>query len=74
MPTETTSRISIQLNGEPAEVPAGERVSELLERLGREPRAVAVEHNGDILPRDRYGDTHLAADDRLEIVQFVQGG
>jgi len=74
MSTETTSRISIHLNGELAEVAAGERISELLERLGREPRAVAVEHNGDVLPRDRYADTRLAAGDRVEIVQFVQGG
>ncbi len=66
--------IGIELNGEAAEVAAGESVADLLERLGRDPRVVAVEHNGAILPRDRYAATILAAGDQLEIVQFVQGG
>ncbi|HEV7516205.1 MAG TPA: sulfur carrier protein ThiS, partial [Thermoanaerobaculia bacterium] len=38
------------------------------------PRTVAVELNGDILPRDEYGARPLRAGDRLEVVHFVQGG
>jgi thiamine biosynthesis protein ThiS len=49
-------------------------VADLVAELGRHPRTVAVEHNGDILPRDRYATTPLAPGDRLEIVHFVQGG
>ncbi len=64
----------IELNGDPAEVAAGETVAGLLERLGRDPRAVAVEHNGTILKRDRYAAQVLEPGDRLEVVQFVQGG
>lgn len=66
--------IEIRLNGDQTEVPAGQTVAGLLDELGRDPRAVAVERNGRILPRDRYGSANLEADDRLEIVQFVQGG
>ena len=66
--------IAIELNGERTEVPAGESVAGLLQRLERDPRTVAVEHNGSILKRDRYAETALSAGDRLEIVQFVQGG
>ncbi len=66
--------ISIQLNGERAEVAAGETVAGLLERLGRDPRTVAIEHNGAILKRQRYPATVLESGDRLEIVAFVQGG
>jgi sulfur carrier protein len=64
----------ILLNGEAREVAAGATVLDLLAELGRHPRTVAVERNGDILPRERYGATALAQGDRLEIVGFVQGG
>ena len=66
--------IPIELNGEAADVAPGETVAGLLARLGRDPRTVAVEHNGAILKRERYGATVLEAGDRLEIVAFVQGG
>lgn len=64
----------ILLNGEPREVPEGATVLDLLAELGRHPRTVAVEHEGEILPRDRYGATVLQEGDRLEVVGFVQGG
>lgn len=74
--TESSSAdtFQIQLNGEPSELVQGATVLDLLERLDRHPRTVAVEYNGDILPRPRYGDTRLEPGDRLEIVHFVQGG
>jgi thiamine biosynthesis protein ThiS len=64
----------IQLNGEPREVAAGATVASLLDDLGRHPRTVAVEHNGDVLPLQRYAETALVAGDRVEVVGFVQGG
>ena len=67
-------QVSIQLNGEPRRVAAGSTVAALLEDLGRHPRTVAVEHNGDILPRQRYDATPLEEGDRVEVVGFVQGG
>lgn len=66
--------IEIVVNGTERQVAAGASVGDLLVDLGRHPRTVAVEHNGEILPRARYDDTALAAGDRLEIVHFVQGG
>lgn len=66
--------ISILLNGECREVGCGTTVAALLTELGRHPRSVAVEHNGAILPRQRYASTELAAGDRVEVVGFVQGG
>lgn len=73
--TETAAEtLTIRLNGEPTEVASGSTVLDLLERLDRHPRTVAVERNGDIVPRQRYGETVLAEGDRLEVVHFVQGG
>ena len=42
--------------------------------LGRDVRTVAVEYNGDIVPRTSYADRRIAAGDTLEVVHFVQGG
>ncbi len=64
----------VTVNGESRLLPAGTSVEALVRGLGRDPRTVAVEYNGEILARDRYGSTRLAAGDRLEIVHFVQGG
>jgi thiamine biosynthesis protein ThiS len=66
--------LAIVLNGEPRDVAAGATVLDLLSDLGRHPRSVAVELNGDILPRGEYGARPLRAGDRLEVVHFVQGG
>ncbi|HEX4956013.1 MAG TPA: sulfur carrier protein ThiS [Thermoanaerobaculia bacterium] len=66
--------IEIVVNGEGRSVPAGASVLDLVTAAGRDPRTVAVEHNGEILPRDRYAATLLATGDRLEVVHFVQGG
>lgn len=66
--------VRLTVNGEPREVPPSTTVADLLDRLGRHPRTVAIEHNGEILSRDRYAATVLGAGDRLEIVGFVQGG
>ena len=69
-----SERISIVVNGEPLEVAAGASVADILASIGRDPRTVAVEVNGDILPRARYAERPLAAGDRVEVVHFVQGG
>jgi len=66
--------VRVIVNGEPREVPPTETVADLLDRLGRHPRTVAVEYNGAILPRHAYAATPLRPGDRLEIVGFVQGG
>lgn len=66
--------IEIQVNGEGRSLPAGTRLLDLLGSLGRDPRTVAVEWNGEILPRARFGEIELRTGDRLEIVHFVQGG
>jgi len=35
---------------------------------------IAVEHNGEIVPRSGWSETSLNGGDRLEVVQFVGGG
>lgn len=65
---------TIRLNGAERELPAGTTVAALVGQLAPEARMVAVERNGEIVPRRRWAETRLADGDRIEIVRFVQGG
>jgi len=49
-------------------------VSELLQRMALAGKKIAVERNGEIVPRGAHGSTLLAHGDRLEIVAAVGGG
>lgn len=52
----------------------GKTVAALLEARGLDPRHVAVERNGDIMPKRLYESVVLEPGDMLEIVSFVGGG
>lgn len=49
-------------------------VYSLLMALGHDPSRVAIEKNGQIVPRTRFADEPLCSDDVIEIVRFVGGG
>jgi sulfur carrier protein len=66
--------VTIQLNGDPYELPDGQTVADLLARLEIDPRRVAVERNFLVLKRDRYATTTVESGDQIEIVNFVGGG
>ncbi|HXY01792.1 MAG TPA: sulfur carrier protein ThiS [Candidatus Limnocylindrales bacterium] len=66
--------ITIQVNGERKKAAAGTTVAGLLAQLGLNAGRVAVEHNLQILPKNRWEETAIAEGDRFEIVQFVGGG
>ena len=67
-------RIQVRLNGETREIEPGLTLERLLERLEMPARRVAVEHNRQVVPRERYGTTQVRAGDRIEIVTLVGGG
>lgn len=66
--------IQLSINGEPKRFPEALDVARLLEQLDLAGRKVAVERNGEIVPRSRYAATALADGDALEIVVAVGGG
>lgn len=66
--------INITVNGEFRAMLPDSTVLSLLEALGLNPRAVAVELNGEILGRDDFAGTKLSGGDRVELVRFVGGG
>ncbi len=72
--TTATDTIQVQLNGESRRVAAGRTVAGLLDDLGLHPRLVVVEHNREILDRERYDEVVVREGDTLELVHFVGGG
>jgi sulfur carrier protein len=66
--------ISVSVNGEPREVGADATVAALLAAMQLTGKRVAVERNGEIVPKSLHGVTLLAAGDKLEIVVAVGGG
>lgn len=66
--------MQVTINGETRVARQGDSVESLLQSLGLVPQKVAVERNGEIVPRSRYAETALRDGDRLEVVQFVGGG
>jgi sulfur carrier protein len=66
--------MDIRLNGDTLALPAPCTLAELLATQGLAGRRVAVEVNGEIIPRGRHADHPLAAGDVVEIVHALGGG
>lgn len=66
--------MQITLNGVPRALSASLTVTGLLEQLGYAGKRVAVERNGEIVPKSRHADTSLQDGDQVEIVVAVGGG
>lgn len=63
----------VKINGEEKNA-VGKTVSEYLSESGYDLKRVAVELNGDILPKAQYESVLLQNGDYMEIVSFVGGG
>jgi thiamine biosynthesis protein ThiS len=66
--------ITINLNGEPREVPEGVTLAELLKWLGLPADRIAVERNLEIIYKADWERTLVNPGDHLEVVHFVGGG
>ena len=66
--------IEVNVNGAVQRIEPDIDIAALLERLELAGKRVAVERNGEIVPRSRFAQTALANGDRLEIVVAVGGG
>ncbi len=63
----------VKINGELLTV-EGKTLAEYLKTTEYEPQRIAVERNGEIVPKSKYDDTLLKDGDTVEIVSFVGGG
>jgi len=66
--------LNLIINGEPRQFPQELTVSALIEYLGYSGKRIAIERNGEIVPKSQHASTALAAGDQLEIVVAVGGG
>jgi sulfur carrier protein len=63
----------VRINGKDLDV-GGKSVAEYLNFAGYDLMRVAVELNGDIVPKAQYNDTIFNDGDSVEVVSFVGGG
>ena len=66
--------IQLQINGKKVELEKPTPLLDYLRKLGVDPRAVAVEHNGEIVERPHFEGLVLDGGDQVEIVRMVGGG
>jgi sulfur carrier protein len=66
--------ISLIINGQPRSFPAPLNVAGLIEKLALQGKRIALERNGEIVPRGQFGLLELNDGDALEIVVAVGGG
>ncbi|MEX2414288.1 MAG: sulfur carrier protein ThiS [Thermoleophilaceae bacterium] len=68
--------VSVTLNGEARELPDGATVADAVRAAGapEDGRGVAAALDGEVVPRGRWQARELAGDERVEVLQAVQGG
>ena len=66
--------MQVIINGESKRLDPPLNVAQLLEQMALQGKRIAIERNGEIVPRSQFGEQALADGDRLEIVVAVGGG
>lgn len=66
--------LELKINGESRQFPAPLTVSDLIDALGYTGKRIALERNGEIVPKSQHASTQLSSGDQLEIVVAVGGG
>ena len=66
--------MEITFNGKLRELQPGINIQEFLDQLQLDCLQVVVEHNRNIISRQRLADTLLSHGDTLEVIHFVGGG
>lgn len=64
----------MKVNGLYKKIEKGQTLHDFLVAEKYDINRVAVERNGEIIPKESYKDIILQEEDKLEIVQFVGGG
>ena len=66
--------VRLMVNGSPREFASAPTVAQFLDELELTGKRLAIERNGEIVPRSRFGHELLAEGDRIEVVVAVGGG
>ena len=66
--------ITVSINGVTRQFLQPVSVAALIEEMGLAGKRIALERNGEIVPRSMFATQQLADGDRLEVVVAVGGG
>jgi len=66
--------IDVNINGVVRQLPDSISVAALIAEMGLMGKRIALERNGEIVPRSSYASEQLANGDKLEVVVAVGGG
>ncbi len=66
--------MNIVLNGKPTQVADDASMADLVAAMALAGQRFAVEVNAELVPRSRFAEHRLSAEDRVEIIQAVGGG
>jgi sulfur carrier protein len=66
--------INVSINGTTRQLPDSTGVAALIEEMGLTGKRIALERNGEIVPRSLFAVQQLADGDKLEVVEAVGGG
>jgi sulfur carrier protein len=66
--------ITVSINGATRQLPDSTVVAELIEEMDLTGKRIALERNGEIVPRSLFAAQQLADGDKLEVVVAVGGG
>jgi len=66
--------ITVSINGATRQLPDSTGVAALIEEMGLTGKRIALERNGEIVPRSLFAAQRLADGDKLEVVVAVGGG
>ena len=66
--------ITVSINGAARQLSDSTSVAALIEEMGMTGKRIALERNGEIVPRSLFAAQRLADGDKLEVVVAVGGG
>jgi len=68
--------VEVVLNGKPCQLPEGATLADAVREVGapEDGRGVAAAIDGEVVPRGEWTVRALARDERVEVLQAVQGG
>tara|TARA_B100001245_G_C22889313_1_gene428124 strand:+ start:1488 stop:1709 length:222 start_codon:yes stop_codon:yes gene_type:complete len=69
------SEMQVRINGKDTEIQESVSIVDYLTSIGFDKQvSIAVAINGEIIPKEEYGEIHLKNGDSVEVVRAIGGG
>jgi thiamine-phosphate pyrophosphorylase len=72
--TKVDAKMKIRLNGKDEMLDNGSTIQDLVTRRGLRSDGLVVEHNANLIPREKWALTYVKENDTIETISFVGGG